>query len=229
MRERIRGVTVRPIRLTPTEAELAVRVEVNTPAADAEVHGRLMGPTCRYSSTVEVAYPIRKLPPEMSSPGTRLGRVLIPEPSWWDLQSPFLYHGPVNLWEGGQSVDGVKVQCGLHHATAVGGRLIWNGRPLELRAVDKPEMTLGDLASLRENGFNLVVVDADDLSRLWDAADEIGILLAGRAIDATARANHFPPLHHPSLLGFIGPAEIGGPLYLTGNRGLLELVPETDV
>ncbi|HEX4589089.1 MAG TPA: hypothetical protein VH120_04125 [Gemmataceae bacterium] len=227
MGDRIRSVAVRPIRLTPTEAELAVKVEVNAPAADAEVHGRLMGPTCKYSSTIEVAYPIRRVP-EASGPTSRIGRVIIPEPAWWDLQSPFLYHGPVDLWEGGQAVAKTQVRCGLHHATAVGGRLMWNGRPLELRVASKPVATIGDLAALREVGWNLVLVDADVLPGLLDTADEIGILLAGYAADAAARASPESPLHHPSLLGFIGSTESGGPLYLTGGRGLLELVPETD-
>jgi hypothetical protein len=227
MTDRIRSVTVRPIRLTPTEAELAVKLEIDAPAQDAEVHGRLMGPTCRYSSTIEVAYPIRRRP-EASGPATRVGKVIIPEPSWWDLQSPFLYRGPVELWEAGQTVAKAEVRCGLHHATAVGGRLMWNGRPLELRVVSKPAAARGDLAELREAGWNLVLVDADALPSLWDEADEIGILLAGYAADAAARASPEPPLHHPSLLGFIGSTESGGPLYLTGGRGLLELVPETD-
>jgi hypothetical protein len=221
-------VTVRPIRLTPTEAELAVRVEVDTAAADAEVHGRLMGPRCRYGSTVEVAYPIRRLPPETGGPAARLGKVLIPEPSWWDPESPFLYGGPVDLWEGGQSVEVVRVRCGLHHASAAGGRLIWNGRPLELRAVVEAGVTRDQLAALRESGVNLVVMPADDLPGLWDEADEVGILLAGAAADAAARAPAHPPLHHPSLLGFVGPAAGVRPLYVTGGRGMLELVAAGD-
>src|SRR5829696_7747097 len=163
MADRIRSVTVRPIRLTPTEAELAVRIDVDGPAADAEVHGRLMGPRCKYSKTIEVAYPIRRLPGGASG---LVGRVIIPEPSWWDPESPFLYGGPVELWEGGQTVGRVTVRGGLSHATAGGGRLIFNGRPLELRARVEAGVTAGQLAAVRATGANLVVVDADDLADL---------------------------------------------------------------
>jgi hypothetical protein len=217
MSDRIQAVIVRAIRLTPTEAELAVKLDVSAAAADAEVHGRLMGPRCRYSSTVEVAYPVRQLPRETFGPGTPLGRVIIPEPSWWDPQSPFLYGGPIDLWEGGQSVQRVQTRCGLCHATVTGNRLIWNGRPLDLRIVVEPTATAARLPGLRASGVNLVVVD--DVLGLVDAADEIGILVAGRAADPPASQS---PLRHPSLLGFLDAATS---LSLTGGRGVLTLDP----
>jgi hypothetical protein len=223
MSDRVQGVTVRPIRLTPTEAELVVKLDASAPAADAEVHGRLTGPRCRYATTVEVAYPIRQLPRATFGPGTPIGRVIIPEPSWWDPQSPFLYGGPVELWEGGQTVERVQTRCGLHHATVTGNRLIWNGRPLDLRVVMEPAATAARLVELRPSGVNLVVVD--ELGELLDAADETGILLAGRAADAAARAASQSPLRHPSLLGFV---DESGSLILTGGRGVLEFENMSD-
>jgi hypothetical protein len=219
MAERIRSVTVRPIRLTPTEAELAVRIDVDGPADDAEVHGRLMGPRCKYAKTIEVAYPIRRLP---GGTAGHVGRVIIPEPSWWDPESPFLYGGPVELWEGGQTAERVQVRGGLYHASAAGGRLTWNGRPLELRAVVEPGVTAEQLSAVRASGANLLVVAADDLPGLCTAADEIGLLLAGRAADARTRATTAPPFHYPSLLGFLDETAGGGSLVLTGGRDVLE-------
>jgi hypothetical protein len=219
MGDRIQGVTVRPIRLTPTEAELAVKLDVSAPAADAEVHGRLMGPRCKYSSTVEVAYPIRQLPRSTFGPATAIGRVIIPEPSWWDPESPFLYGGPVELWEAGQTVERTQTRCGLHHATVTGNRLIWNGRSIDVRVATEAAATPAGLTALRQANVNLVFVDADTLDGLVEAADEIGILLAGRAVDAAARAATHSPLRHPSLLGFLDDA---GSLVLTGGRGVLQ-------
>src|SRR5687768_8525338 len=100
MSNAIRRVVVRDRSLSPSGAELWVTVEAESDAPGAEVRGRLMGPRCLYASTVEVAYPLRPFPrhPEGLPPLTR--RVVIPEPSFWDAESPFLYEGPVELWEG---------------------------------------------------------------------------------------------------------------------------------
>jgi hypothetical protein len=218
MVQRIRTVTVRPIRLTPTEAVFAVKIETDASAGDAEVHGRLTGPRCKYSTTIDVAYPIRRLP---GSSGGLIGRVIIPEPSWWDPESPFLYSGLVELWHSGQTIDAVRVRGGLYHASAAGGRLIWNGRPLDVHAAVEPGLTAAQLPAVRAAGTNLVVVDADELLSLCDAADEVGILLAGRAADARARAVGAPPFEHPSLLGFVDESDGGGSLVLSGGREAL--------
>src|SRR5947207_11661331 len=99
MPARIDHVQIKPVRLTPTEAELAVEVTCSPRRPACELHGRLLGPTCAYSTTVEVAYPIRKPRVCEDDPGRLIGRVVIPEPSWWDPDSPFLYVAAIELWE----------------------------------------------------------------------------------------------------------------------------------
>ena len=189
-----------------------------------------MGPTCRYSTTIEVAYPIRRLPPEVSGPASRVGRSSSPSRAGGTCK-------PVPLSRAGRVVGGrsgggpsAQVRCGLHHA--VGGR-----RPADVerpavgvaRSLSKPAATRGDLASLREAGLNLVARRCRRPARL--------VRRRRRDRHPTRRpcrgrgrpvAGHHPPLRHPSLLGFMGSADSGGPLYLTGGRGMLELVPETD-
>jgi hypothetical protein len=225
MSDRIQAVTIRPTRLTPTEAEVGIAVHVDAATPGLELHGRLMGPQCLYSTTIEVAYRLKMLPCPPSDPPSLLGRVLIPEPSWWDPQSPFLYAGPVELWEGSQKVAEVRTRCGLHYGRGTGDWLAWNGRPLGLTAVVRSSVRGDELPGLRDAGVNLVVVDADGLADLCDAADEVGMLLAGRADDPTAWL-HDPRFHscrHPSVLGFT--ANPDGPLTLTGGRGVLESIP----
>ena len=72
-----------------------------------QVRGRLTGPRCPYTTTVEVAYPFREHSRDYGEGGSpRLTlRAIIPEPSWWDPQTPFLYEGPVELWQDGRLVD----------------------------------------------------------------------------------------------------------------------------
>jgi hypothetical protein len=219
MAHSIRTVTVRPIRLTPTEAELAVKIDADAATAKVEVHGRLLGPRCKYSKTIEVAYPIRRLPGEATG---LVGRVIIPEPSWWDPESPFLYAGPVELWVDGRTADQLLVRGGLYHTAAAGGRLIFNGRPLNLSVAVEPGVTAAQLPAIRTTGTNLVVVDADELPSLCQAADEVGVLVAGRAADARSRAAATRPFHNPSLLGFVEEKVGGGSLILTGGRDVLE-------
>src|SRR5919201_1885533 len=133
MNNRIHQLEVRDRSTVPAEAEVWITVvpEQVTPAT--EVRGRLMGPRCPYASTVEVAYPLRPLPrPGATGPGL-VRRVLIPEASLWDPESPFLYQGPVELWQDGQRCDQVTVSHGLRTISLGPRGLRWNGRPLALR------------------------------------------------------------------------------------------------
>src|SRR4051794_3725548 len=83
--------------LTPAAGEVRVRVAAD---AAAEVRGRLTGPRCRFASTVEVAYPLR---PVSGEDGTF--RAIIPEPSLWEPECPFLYTAVVELWREGQPIE----------------------------------------------------------------------------------------------------------------------------
>src|SRR5437588_1108014 len=99
------GVQLRLLKLTPVEAMLEC-----LPPAGAEVRGRLVGPTCPYSSTIEVAHHVRG------------NRIIIPEPAWWDPSSPFLYRGPLEIWRDGARVEAEQVRIGLRHTLRGEGR-----------------------------------------------------------------------------------------------------------
>ena len=62
MPNRIRQLRLLDRSLTPNEAEVWVFVEAESMSATTEVRGRLMGPSCPYASTVDVAYPLRPFP-----------------------------------------------------------------------------------------------------------------------------------------------------------------------
>src|SRR5438105_5047045 len=91
--------------LDPMQAELWVRVEVAHRSPATDVRGRFVGPRCPGATTVEVAYPLRPLRGEGEPDNVLLRRVIIPEPSFWDTESPFTYEAIVELWEGAQLVD----------------------------------------------------------------------------------------------------------------------------
>src|SRR5262245_50368134 len=115
MENRIRTVRVLDARLDPVEAEVWVTVEPERLTSTTQVRGRLMGPRCPYSTTLEVAYPLREHSRQYESEGPpRLTlRAIIPEPGLWDPQSPFLYQGPLELWQCDQRCDQVQVRHGL--------------------------------------------------------------------------------------------------------------------
>jgi hypothetical protein len=105
MSNRIRDLQVTQRRWDAAEAELWITVVPEQLTPTTEVRGRLVGPRCPGVSTVEVAYPLRPLsrPPEGLAGLT--ARVIIPDPLAWEPQSPFVYEGPVELWQDGQKCD----------------------------------------------------------------------------------------------------------------------------
>ena len=131
-------VNVWPTRLSPAEAELRVVVRPQQLTSTTQVHGRLMGPRCRYTSTVEVAYALRESSREYEKEGEPcIGlRVIIPEPNFWEPQSPHLYEGSVELWQGRQLTDQRRIRHGLRVLSLSPGGLLCNGRPLVLRGAD---------------------------------------------------------------------------------------------
>src|SRR5690242_15175790 len=114
MDNRIRQIEVRDRSLVPAEAEVWIIVTAERQTPTTELRGRLMGPRCPYASTVEVAYPLRSLPPGRASESPGLTRrVVIPEACLWEPVSPFLYQGPIELWQDGQSCDRLMLNHGL--------------------------------------------------------------------------------------------------------------------
>ena len=110
MSNRIRNVQITQRRWDAAEAELWVTVEPELLTPTSEVRGRLMGPRCPGITTVEVAYPLRPLPrPQPGQAGLTM-RVIIPDPVAWEPQRPFVYEGPVELWQDGQKCDQVPVR-----------------------------------------------------------------------------------------------------------------------
>src|SRR5262249_19936731 len=112
MSNRIKYLFVKNVRVNPVQADIDVTVYPETLANGTEVRGRLVGPTCVYASTVEVAYPLRESSREKESAPHISLRVIVPEPSLWEQESPFLYRLVVELWQEGKLCD----QKSLMHA-----------------------------------------------------------------------------------------------------------------
>lgn len=169
---------MRLLKLTPVEAE----IEFSSTIGTAEIRGRLMGPTCAVTTTIEVAYRVRD------------NRVIIPEPAWWDPQSPFLYGGPIELWDGGERIETRRVQIGLRHTTVAGGQVIHNGRPVELKSKRIETADEAAMRAAREAGFNAVEVPAGLAEQACAIADRIGLFVL------PGGPTNIDPLLHPSAI-----------------------------
>src|SRR5262249_35700857 len=142
-----------------------------------ELHGRLMGPTCAYSTTIEVAYPVRKPRVSEDDPRKLIGRVVIPEPSWWDPESPFLYTAVVELWLDGTKADEARFSCGLRTTKLTPHGVWWNGRSLDLQTKSALSGTEAEWAHARAAGFNAVTVPSPVAAAALNYGDRAGLLI----------------------------------------------------
>ncbi len=205
MTNRIREVQVRDERLDPYEAQVHVTVWPEQVTLTTEVRGRLIGPRSAFSRTLEVAYPLRDCrPSDRTLKGDRAAlacRVVIPEPSFWDPETPLLYEALVELWEDGQLVDRATTCHGLR-TRGLGPRgLRWNGQPITLRGVARSALTSQDAADLRRAGCNTLVAPTN-VPALWELADRLGFILLGQFADPS-EMTHLLARHHACALGWL--------------------------
>src|SRR5262249_2426364 len=149
-------IELRSHRLSPAEAEVGVHVVLRD-AGCYEIKGRLMGPRCAYSSTVEVAYPFQPQPLQPDDWVTHRARAIIPQRCLWDPVSPFLYQGPLQLWSDGARRFETAISHGLRRFLLGRGGLLVNGRPCPIRAVERRQLSADDARRLRQAGYNTLL------------------------------------------------------------------------
>jgi hypothetical protein len=195
--------------LNPAEAEIWITVLPVDPPGEAELRGRLVGPHCQYASTVEVAYPFRPLPGPPAKTGNLTARVIIPEPSFWDPESPLLYHGSLEGWKAGSRCWTAEISHGLRVLQLGKSGLRCNGRPLTVRGVSRKQLSEEDALQLRAEEYNTLLSDVSpETTDLWDAADRFGFLVLGR-LSATKAAFRLVEClkFHACCLGWLLPPE----------------------
>lgn len=98
--------------LDPTLAD--VRIEFAQVPSGVEVRGRLVGPRCPGMSTIEIAYALRAVGvPPVGAPPTLIYQILIPEPTFWKPETPFVYEGRLEFWQGGTMLARKALSLGL--------------------------------------------------------------------------------------------------------------------
>jgi hypothetical protein len=177
----IRRIEVTDHSLAPAAAEVWITVAPERLTPTTEVRGRLMGPRCAYANTVEVAYPLLPLARPLEDRPGLTRRVLIPEASLWEPESPFLYQGPVELWQEGRKCDQITMTHGLRQMALLSKGLRINGRPLTLRGREIERCTEDEAMTLRREGINFLVTPVRaGTAELWALADRLGFFVLGR-------------------------------------------------
>jgi len=117
MQDRIRDVHHQVRSLSPAQAEVWFTVVVEQYAPTMEVRGRVVGPRCPSRTTIEISYPLQRIPypPDGTPPLTM--RVVIPDPSLWRPDAPYLYHAHLELWRDGERVSEKEFDLGLRTRT----------------------------------------------------------------------------------------------------------------
>ena len=202
MANRIRSVEIRNRVLNPAEAEFFVYVVPEHANEKTEVRGHFRGPVCVYASTVEVRYPLQPL---ASREEALRRRVIIPEPSWWEPATPFLYNGTIELWEDGKFYDGTEVRHGLRVLRRRENRLLLNGRAFHVQGTCYHRQSRAELVRAHQDGINTLLVPAAAVHpEVWTLADELGFLVILQVQDVEQDSSLITSLaEHPSSFGWL--------------------------
>lgn len=178
MTNRIQNIRILQDLRDPTEPVIWIGVIPEFQSASTELKGRLMGPRCRYSSTVEVAYPLLAAPQPPQDFPALARRVIIPEACLWDPVSPFLYQGPVELWEESQCCDQRLISLGLRTIQSGPMGLRINGKAFTIKEIERDSLTELEALRLREQGYNTLIVPGEEVTAsLWEIADQVGFFV----------------------------------------------------
>jgi hypothetical protein len=209
MSNRIFGVDLLTTRFDPSEAEVTIVVTPEQPAENLELRGRLMGPRCPYAETVEIAYNLRPLPPQDDLPRAR---IIIPEASPWEPTTPFLYEGPLELWQGSTKLDERRISYGLKNLVLRRKGLVLNGKPFQFRGMKLDHCEEAEAGRLHDANYNLLcapVTGGDD--DLWKLADRFGLFMLGQVDAGTDELFWFAEEElnpHVSSFGWVLPQSV---------------------
>jgi hypothetical protein len=169
----------------PGRPELTICVFPRYVTETTEVRGRIVGPRCAYSTTVEVAYALQPSIERIQEIIERTGmipmRCIIPEPNLWEPECPFLYEVVAELWQDGQRCDEARVRHALRRLQLKERGLLLNGRPLILRGLARNTCSEEDARLYRQVGCNLLLADANvGCETFWNEAERLGFFMIGR-------------------------------------------------
>ncbi len=130
----------------------------------------------------------------------------LPKARLWGLDSPALYGARTGLLGDGREIDSVADRFGVRSIETRGRRILLNGRPLQIRGVNRYDEFPGrgpvvgeatiraDLEAVKATGANLVRVHYPQAPVHFRIADEIGLLYMEEVPLNWWRATRHPPV-----------------------------------
>lgn len=176
----------RLVRFSPAEVDIQVALTWPVPLAGLRLAGRLVGPRCLDTTTVEVAYPFRPLSGP-TLPGIAAARVIVPEPCLWDPTCPFLYQGILEVYHAERLLARLEFCQGLRRFALSHAGLRCNEQRLRLRGLAATDLTATRAQQLRARGINsLLLPSLAAAQAVADVADCCGMLLFVRGKELEA-------------------------------------------
>jgi hypothetical protein len=175
---------------------------------------------------VEVAYPLREQSRQYEKEGepTIHLRAIIPEPSFWDPQSPLLYDCHLDLWQARQHAGQVRMSCGLHTRSFTPRGLQWNGKPLVLACVEREQLIEEEALQLHAAGCNTLLMPLPAAGQSpYKTAEQFGFLVLGRISNRKGFAETTKVQDQTSALGSVLGAELLDDPYI---RVMLDVPPQ---
>jgi hypothetical protein len=155
------------------------RVYARLPAADAppscRLSGRIAGPTCAYSRTLQAAVPLSAQSAEPDGEWL-LAEAIVPDPCFWTSELPLLYQVHVELRQAGELLESAERPLGIRPLAARRGRFVWEGRPWVARGASAAALPAAPPADWRSADLMMCVEAPSD--ELCSEASRLGCVLA---------------------------------------------------
>lgn len=129
----------------------------------------------------------------------------------WSSASPKLYRLTLYTKRDGKPREYHSFQLGAGSTTFADGRLLRNGKPIEIKSVKYNARTtyaeaLAEIKALRSRGFNTLLPDSPQPKWFYDICDALGVYVVERAnINPTSESENRKvggtPSNNPTLVG----------------------------
>jgi hypothetical protein len=171
------------------EARIYARLASKAAPAGAQLSGRVVGPSCAHAQTLSAAIRLttkRSPPDESTQAADLLAEAIVPDPCFWSPELPFLYRVEVELRQADELLAVAEHTLGIRPLGARGRRLLLEGRPWVVRAVEQTALAPADLNDWRAEDMAMIVEAPGD--ELCDDASRQGVWIAARIAGSSPRS-----------------------------------------
>jgi len=215
---RLKTIQTHKLTVSPAEADLSFKVDVQRVTPGTEVRGWIVGPRCLFAETVEVVSPLRSVRyREGEQRSVRywegeqvvlIARTAFPQPGFWNPHTPLLYRVVVELWQDGQRCDLSGFDLGFCTIELGLSNVLVNKKPYFLRGMPHLPQSREEAANRKQAGYNLVFAREGEW-HWWIRANPMGFLLLEKVALSTMSPHYIGLVsQQPCFLGFVLDTEL---------------------